>query len=295
MFAAHNQELHDEIPLRIKKYENARQFSEDCREWLQIREDYYNRLISSSELLASNSEVLKPPYWFGSVLDGGKIVGCGLYAEPDGLLLSEMPSKSLAQLFESIRSDVGCPSRIAGIPSTSQAMVNLWTNEAGVNSRLENRWVVYRADSVNSPGTNTRGKIRLGRIDELELVKEWAHDYGAEKPAPVDVGQYLVRKLREAELYIWDADGPCTLVATSGRTSNGIRISAVYTPMGYRNSGFASAAVASLTKQLLENVVSFVTLAVADGDPAETLYQRLGFYKIGIRECYVLDEKPEKN
>jgi predicted GNAT family acetyltransferase len=89
-------------------------------------------------------------------------------------------------------------------------------------------------------------------------------------------------------MYVWDNNGPTTLITLSGFTENGVRISAVYTPVEHRGHGYASIAVAKMCDELFAKGYSFVTLVAIDGDPAEKIYRRLGFKKIGSRACYIL-------
>ena len=88
---------------------------------------------------------------------------------------------------------------------------------------------------------------------------------------------YEVR-MRTRSLYLLDDGGPRCMVGISGYTPNGARISGVYTPDEFRNRGYASNTVATLSRQTLAAGRKFCLL-FGDSDAADTLhvYQRLGF------------------
>ncbi|MGB5335382.1 MAG: GNAT family N-acetyltransferase [Woeseiaceae bacterium] len=144
------------------------------------------------------------------------------------------------------------------------------------------------------PTRDIPGELRKGNEDDDQIVRYWGQFYGEEKPAPVDVSDFMARKLSEGDLYIWDDHGPRTMIALSGRVGRGIRVSAVYTPPEHRGKGYASAGVAEICRRELDGSRDFVTLVAEIDDPAERMYQRLGFYKIGERSCFLLkDKKPD--
>ena len=128
---------------------------------------------------------------------------------------------------------------------------------------------------------------RLLAVPILTLMASAAYA-GLVQPAPVDVSDYMLRKLSEGDLYVWDDIGTKAILSLAGRAGKGIRISGVYTPPEFRGSGYASAAVAALSHAKLSNGRDFVVLNVTDGNPAEDLYRRLGYRLIGSSDCFLL-------
>ena len=80
------------------------------------------------------------------------------------------------------------------------------------------------------------------------------------------------------------------MLSLSGPAGNGIRITGVFTPREFRGNGYASAAVAALSHAQLSNGMDFVVLAVTADNPAEELYQQLGFRLVGSSDCFLMDE-----
>jgi predicted GNAT family acetyltransferase len=64
-------------------------------------------------------------------------------------------------------------------------------------------------------------------------------------------------------------------------TAHGIAVSLVYTPPRWRNKGYASSCVASLTKRVLDNGKRFCCLFTDLANPtSNSIYQRIGYGEI---------------
>jgi uncharacterized protein len=129
-----------------------------------------------------------------------------------------------------------------------------------------------------TPPRKARGRLRLAERSDWPELSEWAPNYGREQNTTVDVTTLFDRLLVRRGLHVWDDDGARCVVAVSGHTQNGARISAVYTPPAFRNRGYASNAVAAASQAALDGGAKFCVLA-ADREPAgpARLYRRLGY------------------
>ncbi len=276
--------------LKLVTYKDAEHFLSRCEGWLLERSDIHNPMYSSATLISRESPVFTGPYWFAAIEDDdGNIVGCGHHNLPDGLCLSEIPESMLDAVHRSFVDAVGVPHRIMAPQITARWLAERFSDTSKVSRRFQARWHTYRLDNLIWPGKDVPGQLRKGRAGEEDLIAEWGRAYGDEQPAPVDVSDYMLRKLSEGDLYVWDNIGAKTILSLAGRAGKGIRISGVYTPPEFRGSGYASAAVAALSHAKLSNGRDFVVLNVTDGNPAEELYQQLGYRLIGSSDCFLLD------
>ena len=245
----------------------------------------------SAILVSRGSPVFKGPYWYGVVEeDSGDIVACGCHNRPNGLFISETPESVLDEIHRSVADAVGVPHRIMAPQLTAKYLAERSPGANGVSIRFQARWHTYRLDDVDRPCDETRGRLRQGRSEEAELIAQWGRAFGEEQPAPVDVSEFMLRKLSTGDLFVWDDSGAKTMLSLSGPAGKGIRISGVYTPPEFRGNGYASAAIAALSHAQLRNGMDFVVLAVTAGNPAEQLYQQLGFRLIGSSDCFSIDE-----
>ena len=231
------------------------------------------------------------PYWFGAIEDhNGEILACGIHTLPDGLYISEIPQSMLDAVHRSLVDAVGVPHRIRAPQVTARYLSEKCCDINEVSARLETRWHTYRLDQLVWPVEDVPGQLRKGRIEEQDLIAKWARAFGEEQPVSVDVSEFMLRKLSEGDLYVWDNRGAKTILSLSGRAGKSIRITGVYTPPEFRGSGYASAAVAALSHAKLSNGRDFVVLSVTDGNPMEKLYQRLGYRLIGSSDCFSINE-----
>lgn len=276
--------------LKLVTYKDAEHFLSRCEKWLLERSDIHNLMYSAAILISRESPVFDGPYWFGAIEnDKGDIVACGNYNSPDGLYISEIPECMLGAVHRSLVETVGVPHRIMAPRVTAKRLADQCSDTNGVCGRLQARWHTYRCDKLIWPVSDVAGELRNGRDDDEDLIARWGHWFGEEQPAPVDASEYMLRKLSEGDLYVWDDVGAKTVLSLSGRAGKGIRISGVYTPPEFRGSGYAAAAVAALSQAQLSNGRDFIVLSVTDGSSAELLYQRLGFRLVGSRDCILIN------
>lgn len=278
-------------PLKLRTYKDAEHFLSRCENWLLERSDIYNVLYSSALLISRDSSVFTGPFWFGAIEGhNGDIVACGIHNRPDGLYISEIPQSMLDAVHCSLLDAVGVPHRIRAPQITARYLSEKCCDTNNVSARLETRWHTYRLDQLVWPVEDVPGQLRKGRIEEEDLIAKWARAFAEEQPVSVDVSEFMLRKLSEGDLYVWDNRGAKTILSLSGRAGKGIRITGVYTPPEFRGSGYASAAVAALSDAKLSNGRDFVVLSVTDGNPTEKLYQRLGYRLIGSSDCFSMNK-----
>jgi predicted GNAT family acetyltransferase len=71
------------------------------------------------------------------------------------------------------------------------------------------------------------------------------------------------------------------MCAWAGQTPRGVRINYVYTPPEFRRRGYASAAVSTLTKKLLDGGRKFVFLFTDLSNPTSNkIYQQMGYDRV---------------
>ena len=267
--------------MKIVRHATAAEFRKFYQPWLMEKEDLNNGLLSLASVLLNEEHVFSPPYWFGGVSTDEKIIGCGIHAHPDGLVLTELPEEALPYIVKSLGPLRNQLCRVYGPVDTAEKFAELWGEIVNVAPQIQSRWHIYRATHLIPPRNGAQGYLRSGNIADSKLVRKWGRAYGEEIPAQLDIADFMNRKLDSGDLYIWENGSPMTLVTLSGRTDHGIKISAVYTPPEYRGHGYASAAVIAIGQSMLDIGMRWITLSAEIDNPAERVYQRIGFEIIG--------------
>jgi predicted GNAT family acetyltransferase len=151
---------------------------------------------------------------------------------------------------------------------------------------------VFELRQVNHP-KYPAGQLRLATAVATDLVAHWIQAFHAESLEPIDTttAQEMAKgHIREGNIYIWDEGGTLLSMAAKLRpTVHGMTISLVYTPPELRQRGYASACVAALSQQLLDEGWQFCTLFTDLANPtSNSIYQKIGYQPVGDFNDYIL-------
>lgn len=246
-----------------------------------------HNLLQIASALTSSNELFSPPYCFWTLEQAGHVTGAALYANPDGLVVSEIPPEAIKALVSQLIDIEPSPSRIIADPLVAKDLVSCLVESNGTKMNASISWQVGKLDVIDRPKTSAPGHLRQAGKGDLDLVESWGSSYEKEKSAFLDVAKFMSSKLTSGELYIWEDDVPTTIVTVSGRNAYGARVSSVFTPPRHRGYGYASSAVAAVCDKLLMSGCGYIVLTWRTGDPAGRLYQRLGFRVIGNQQSFV--------
>lgn len=260
-----------------------------CANVLQSQEALNNNLIQLLSLIANKSELLKPPFSFGTVERDGVPIGCYVHASPDGLVITDMPTDAISPLCDAIAAESTIPTRIVGEPAFTECLVEEILLRKNHEATVSSKWKVYRLDQVTQLASPSPGFLRPGSSDDRYLVEQWGYAYGDEKPSFLNVHDFLLGKLKSGELYFWDDLNPRAMITTSGNDMNARRISSVFTPREFRGKGYATTGVTATSQLLLDQGAEYVVLTAGLGEPAARIYKRIGFSPVGERQSFIIN------
>ena len=277
--------------MEIVRHDNVESLLGRCAGILERQEALNNNLIQLLDLIANDSELLEPPYCLGTIEENGVPVGCFVSASPDGLVISDLPEIAVSPLRDAILEEKYLPGRIVGEPKFTNKLIEQLQIENSHEAVVSSKWKVYRLDKVTPLTSPAAGFLREATPDDEYLVEQWGHAYGDEKPAFLNVHDFLLAKLHSNEMYFWDDENPRTMITTSGKHMNAKRISSVFTPNEYRGRGYATTGVTAMSDLLLSSGAEYVVLTAGLDEPAARIYQRIGFTPVGKRQSYVLKRR----
>ena len=265
-------------------------FRNDCLDWLSQEEVINHSVISLSDALYRGAPIYKPPFLFSHVAFAHVIQGCSIYAEPDGLVLSEFAPEMTTFLFAQIEKKIKLPSRIFGPRSATQQIAELFAASRTSGFRIQSTWRTHILETASILTEPAPGFLRGASTADFELIRAWGRQYDREKPANLSIEAFLLNKFDEGNLFFWVDGEPVCLAAMSGMSCSGPRISAVYTPRAMRGHGYASTLVHELSTNFLSSGRPYMTLSTQVGDPAERIYQKLGYRPVGERISVVFEQ-----
>jgi uncharacterized protein len=259
--------------LHVERPPSIPEFYRDAREFLLGHEAEHGLMLS-----VAYAALVAPvdSYWSLVRAGEGQVVAAALRTIPKMMLSREAVPGAMAELaqhaqqakFESI---IGPrPS----LESFAAAFGGVW--------RSTQQHVVYECRAAE-PVPPVAGRRRVVTTDDRARVADWIQAFSDEAigdgATRVAAEAAADRHVRDGSMWLWCVDDePVACTAAVGRTPHGIRITSVYTPPNQRRHGYASALVASLTKELLASGRQFVFLYADQRNPtANAMYQRIGY------------------
>jgi uncharacterized protein len=214
------------------------------------------------------------------------VVLAALMTPPFQLVLSHTDRpESLALVVADLQT---APDAVPGVlaPSDLAALfVRDWSTSTGQASQLTRAERICRLDTVRTVASAS-GRLRpLAPADHARTVA-WLtafHEEALPDEPQEDITDLAERILTATDrrLYVWDDLGPTSPVGAAGPTPNGIRIGPVYTPPLYRKRGYATAAVATLSRLLLDEGCRFCFLFTDRSNPTSNhIYQEIGYVPV---------------
>lgn len=263
----------------VKRTSDTPAFAAYVTPWLLEREPEHNVLLGLLPKLASAQHEFDAPIYLATVEHAGAIRGCVFRTPPYKLGLTRFPEGA----EHAIALDVGevydsLPAALGRVDDASR-FADAWCRLRGGSWTIGMRQRIHSLEALVEPTAVASGTLRLPTADERSLMVAWitafADESGVGGSPPHTLTDVLIRG---DDLYVWDDRGAAGIVAAPGFTPNGARVGYVYTPPERRGHGYATAAVAELSRRLLAEGRRFcmlytdVTNATSNG-----IYARLGY------------------
>lgn len=275
--------------MHLHTYTDARQYLNQCGEFLMEHEAENCLLLSLAFRLAARSEALPDNTYLASVSDGSRIVATAGMTPPFRLILSAAPDEALGLMGDDLRSRGIEPSGVLGPKHEAALFVELWRADTGRSSHLHRAERIYQLEQVLPP-SGVPGTLRTATDEDFETAVEWLMGFDSDTGMN-DTRQAAERGTRlfiaEGRMFIWDDDGPVSMAVWVGPTPNGVRISQVYTPPQNRGRGYASACVAALSQYLLDTGRQYCFLFTDLANPtSNSIYQKIGYRPVIDVDAY---------
>lgn len=246
--------------------------------------------IAARSVIHGSGDV--PHFWFAVVRDGGAVVGAAMRTAPFApypLFVCPMPEQAASLLARLLHERDEHPGGANGaLPAArivAEEAARLWggTVEVAMETRL------FELGDLVEP-TGVGGRPRPATYDDAELCLEWYDDFGraareqagnterAQEPSHETL-EGIRQRIDDARILLWEApDGTVAHLTGYNPPSFGVaRIGPVYTPYEHRGHGYASAAVAEVSRRLLAEGARVCLFADQDNPVSNAIYHRLGF------------------
>lgn len=231
-----------------------------------------------------------------SVRDRGSWSLAAVVTPPFPLILvaasSRIPAEELALLGEHLHRSGAALSGVVAASELAEAFARVWTGISGCRVRDVVRQRIYRSTTV-ADIRSPPGELRRATPADLELVGRWFAEFYVEalnQDDPRPAHQIAEQRIRRREVYLWEDSEPRSILARGRPTRNTISVNAVYTPPLWRRQGLATAAVASLSRELLAEGYSMCVLYTDLSNPTSNgIYQRIGYEPVSDSDHFFFE------
>jgi predicted GNAT family acetyltransferase len=277
----------------LVRHNTAATFLARAQSTLELHEAANNLMVGIAIRLRECPERIKTPPYLATVADGERLVAAALMTPPHRLILhaEDADAEALRLLALDLVAGGWHVPGVGALKTPSRAFAETWSAATGQPYRAGMNERVYELRRVDPPDPPISGVLRVATEADLPLMCEWVwrfiQDAGVEG-TPEGAREIAETRIADRDLFIWDDGGPVATVTKTRHSTHGIVVSLVYTPPPCRNRGYASAAVAALSQQLLDAGWEFCALFTDLANPtSNSIYQRIGYRPVADFDEYV--------
>ena len=263
---------------------------------LLMQDEVINNLIIGNALRAKEGIVSSCSWFYATIKDESERIHLiAFMTPPHGMLLYEVieHDRALRALVDFLRLNNIKVQGVVTEPKLSSRFADYFCCSARSSYKEGLSLSIYRCCEVKHHA-EVSGYLRKATEHDLYFLPFWykefiidcrlndSHDYGR-------ILSIIDRQIKNQEINLWVDEYPVSQISHPRKTPNGIIISSVYTPVFFRNKGYASAIITACCQELLKKH-SFVALFVdVTNDIAINLYKQIGFYEVGQYKEYFFD------
>lgn len=244
-----------------------------------------------------------PRWWLVVRDDDGVVVGAGMRTAPFAphppylLTMPDRAARDLARTLHARGEDVDA---VNGASPAAGVFADELAALTGRTVRVTERMRLYEVTAVVDPPTPPGRLVRAG-ADDLDVVLAWFDAFALDAaeqagqtdphPAPIETRESALRRIEGGEVWLWEQpEGNAVHLTAFNPPSFGVaRVGPVYTPPEQRGHGYAAAAVAAISRRLLDEGHRVCLFADVANPISCNLYERLGYRPVVERENLLLE------
>jgi uncharacterized protein len=277
--------------LNVIRHPTAPSFLEHAQPWLMRAEIENNLMLGLSLAIVRETVIPKEAPYLVTVVDNEEVVGCALRIPPHKLIVGRTSVEAAKAIARDAFALYPAPVGVIGPEPAAGTVANVWSENPSNTVRVGTRQRLHVIQAVEPLEASVAGMLRRAEESEAGRIIPWVAAFRQEAipSEPSDPADVVRRYLSYRGLFIWDDGGPVSLAAFGGKTANGARVSLVYTPPPLRGRGYATAAVAALTRLLLNEGNRYCCLYTDLANPTSNrIYRKIGYRPLCDVNDYVL-------
>jgi predicted GNAT family acetyltransferase len=213
----------------------------------------------------------------------GELRAAALRTPPWPMLVTEMDENDADALLDAWMDADPSPPGVNGLAASSRAVAARWAARTGRRTRLRMGQAMHVLEEVTEPPRPATGELRAADPADRALLAQWMRAFIEEVaiPGAERAGEMVDAQLLRGRLFVWFDARPASFVATSPTVAGVTRVGPVYTPPELRRSGYASSAVAAVSRHALAGGAERCALFTDLANPTSNkIYADVGYRRI---------------
>ena len=266
----------------IVRHSGPRAFLERAEPWLLQREAENNLVLGLAASLAEGASGYSSPLYFATVERAGQVAGCAFRTPPYKLGLTRMPLEAAPLLAHDVAEVYDHLPAALGPVDAVRAFGEAWAALRGVTAGPGPRQRIHSLEHVTLPSPLAPGAVRPAGPEDISLVVPWLQSFIVATGHPETDAAALARRLAGG----WARQPPRPLGrrrsridgrmlrAHPSRRADRLRLH----PPEHRRNGYASALVATLSRQILDSGFGHCVLYTDLANPTSNrIYRAIGY------------------
>ncbi|WP_460713017.1 GNAT family N-acetyltransferase [Nocardioides dilutus] len=279
-------------------------FTEDPAEFLDVagehlaKDPVLNTVLATvatrsvAEDAAGNPRPAHPRWWVTVHDSEDRVVGVAMRTAPFTpypLYVLPMPDEA-AVLLAAALLDRGedVPAANGALPA-ARVVADEVARRTGGTAEVAEHMRLFELEEVVDPPAPP-GRLRVAISDDAELCLEWYQAFEAAaseqagRPHRVGAGEhfdaaFVDGRIAEERIHLWETPGGDVVHLTAANVPayGVVRVGPVYTPKEHRGFGYASAAVAAVSRQILESGHRPCLFTDQANPTSNRIYQAIGY------------------
>jgi predicted GNAT family acetyltransferase len=229
---------------------------------------------------------LSPPVLAVGVEGGGAVVAAALRTAPWPMLCTPVDPDDGAALVELWLQHDPELSGINALLDTARSVAGAWARRTGGSEHCRTAMAMHSLTTVVDSPRPGPGQLVTATEADRDLALTWWDEFVAESHV-IDAGPEARAatvdfRISQGHLFLWHDEGqPVSMVSTNPAVAGVVRIGPVYTPPGARRRGYASSAVAEVSRHALGTGAHTCMLYTDLANPTSNkIYADVGYRRI---------------
>lgn len=228
-----------------------------------------------------------PPVLAIGLDDRGGVAAAALRTAPWPMLCTGLGPDQAEKLLDVwLERDPELPGVNAPL-DTAHALAAAWAQRTGGTTRCRTAMAMHSLTRVIDPPHPGAGRLVPASEADRELALQWWTEFVVESQV-IDAGPEsrvaaVDARIARRQLWLWEeSGGPVSMVAVNPAVAGVVRIGPVYTPPPARRRGYASSAVAAISREALRTGAHTCMLFTDLSNPTSNkIYADVGYRRFG--------------